>query len=173
MGDEEFTGVHTFENENGNEQKVFYTFIVSNERPGSRSLDIEAYSAMANLHSERIEKPRKFFSTQISTIKELEEQSGSSDKPILLCFFSEDCDDCRIFAPFYEQSSKRLKKQFTFLEANANNSDKLCIKFAIKELPTVILLDSEGNQENSLESLESIGAFFQKLIFESYSGFKK
>lgn len=84
---------------------------------------------------------------EVSSLKQLDALLGSQ-KIVFIDFYKDSCPPCERFKPLYEHWAYRFGKQIIFIKINASNpkTDDLCKKFEITSLPTLIILDSQGEK---------------------------
>jgi|GEM_PF-1002721 len=167
MGDEVFTGTHSYEDQEGKEIELSYIFVASNKKPNFPSFDVREHTTMLSFYAQNMARPQESLVNYISTVEGLEEHIASSDKPLLLNFSSPKCQPCLTFVPYYENYSNQLAEQFNFVMVNTTVSKELCEKFDIQGVPTMVVLDSEGNEEEKLVHLGLIGIFFEDQFAEN------
>ena len=84
---------------------------------------------------------------EVSSLKQLDALLGSQ-KMVFIDFYKDSCPPCEQFKPLYESWARLFNKQIIFIKINASNpkTDELCKKFKITSLPTLIVLDSQGEE---------------------------
>lgn len=64
----------------------------------------------------------------------------SSLKPVLVDFWAEWCAPCRMLAPTFERLSETYGKTVTFAKVNVDELPEIAEKYAIRSIPTLLLL---------------------------------
>ncbi len=70
----------------------------------------------------------------------LQEFAGRNDLPVLVDFWAEWCGPCQAMAPVFAQLSKELATKIRFAKVDTDTERELAGKFAIRSIPTLILL---------------------------------
>lgn len=93
------------------------------------------------------DKPKTNIPLEVSSLKQLDRLLGSQ-KIVFIDFYKDSCPPCEQFKPLYESWVRLFDKQIIFIKINASNpkTDELCKKFNITSLPTLIVLDSQGEE---------------------------
>jgi thioredoxin 1 len=68
-----------------------------------------------------------------------EKQVLSSDKPVLVDFWAEWCQPCKVLGPIIDELAKELKGKVKVAKANVDENQELASKYGIMSIPTVIL----------------------------------
>ncbi|MCL6756334.1 MAG: thioredoxin family protein [Candidatus Rhabdochlamydia oedothoracis] len=84
---------------------------------------------------------------EVSSLKEIYELLENR-KIVFIDFYKDSCPPCEQFKPLYESWARLFNKQIIFIKINASNpkTDNLCKKFEITSLPTLIVLDDQGEE---------------------------
>jgi thioredoxin 1 len=77
-----------------------------------------------------------------------------SAKPVFLDFWADWCAPCNMLAPTFERLAEKYGEQVTFAKVNVDELPDLASKFAIRSIPTLVLLQ-EGNVMERLVGLRS------------------
>lgn len=64
----------------------------------------------------------------------------TSERPVLVDFWAEWCGPCRAFAPTFEKLAERYGNKVVFAKANVDEVPELAGRFAIRSIPTILLL---------------------------------
>jgi thioredoxin 1 len=78
----------------------------------------------------------------------------TSTKPVLLDFWAEWCGPCKMLAPTFQRLAGKYGEQVTFAKVNVDEMPDIANKFAIRSIPTLILLQN-GNVVEKLVGLRS------------------
>ena len=68
----------------------------------------------------------------------------ASDKPVFVDFWAEWCTPCRILTPTFEKLAEKYGNEITFAKINVDELPDLAGKYAIRSIPTLLLL-RQGN----------------------------
>lgn len=68
----------------------------------------------------------------------------SSSKPVFVDFWAEWCAPCRMLAPTFEKLAETYGNAVTFAKVNVDELPEVADKYAIRSIPTLLLL-REGN----------------------------
>ena len=82
------------------------------------------------------------------------ERIETSTKPVFLDFWADWCGPCRMLAPTFERLAERFGAQYTFAKINVDDLPEVANKFAVRSIPTLLLLRS-GNEVERLVGLRS------------------
>lgn len=84
---------------------------------------------------------------EVSSLKEIQALLRNQ-KIVFVDFYKDSCPPCEQFKPLYESWARLFDKQIIFIKINASNpkTDDLCKKFKITSLPTLIVLDNQGEE---------------------------
>ncbi len=99
------------------------------------------------IYSANKQLPKTQGPLEVSSLKELQTLSRDQ-KIVFIDFYKDSCPPCERFKPLYEHWAYRFGKQIIFIKINTSNpkTDDLCKKFEITSLPTLIILDSQGEK---------------------------
>ncbi len=78
----------------------------------------------------------------------------SSTKPVFLDFWADWCGPCRMLAPTFDKLAEKFSEQVTFAKINVDELPEIANKFAVRSIPTLVLLQS-GNVVEKLVGLRS------------------
>ncbi|HEV3270050.1 MAG TPA: thioredoxin family protein [Candidatus Rhabdochlamydia sp.] len=84
---------------------------------------------------------------EVSSLKEFHALL-ENQKIVFIDFYKDSCPPCEQFQPLYESWARLFDKQIIFIKINASNpkTDDLCKKFKITSLPTLVVLDNQGEE---------------------------
>ncbi len=78
----------------------------------------------------------------------------TSAKPVFLDFWADWCGPCRMLAPTFDKLAEKFGEQVTFAKVNVDELPDIANKFAVRSIPTLVLLQS-GNVVERLVGLRS------------------
>ena len=64
----------------------------------------------------------------------------NSSKPVFLDFWAEWCGPCKMLAPTFERLAEKYGELVTFAKVNVDEMPDVANQFAIRSIPTLILL---------------------------------
>jgi len=76
----------------------------------------------------------------------------TSAKPVFLDFWADWCGPCKMLAPTFERLAEKYGAQVTFAKVNVDELPHIANKFAIRSIPTLVLLQG-GNVVEKLVGL--------------------
>jgi len=68
----------------------------------------------------------------------------ASGKPVFVDFWAEWCSPCRMLTPTFEKLAEKYGNEITFAKVNVDELPDLAGKYAIRSIPTLLLL-RQGN----------------------------
>jgi len=78
----------------------------------------------------------------------------TSAKPVFLDFWADWCGPCKMLGPTFERLAEKYGEQVTFAKINVDDLPDVANKFAIRSIPTLVLLQG-GNVVERLVGLRS------------------
>ena len=78
----------------------------------------------------------------------------TSAKPVFVDFWADWCGPCKMLAPTFERLAQKHGEQITFVKVNVDEAPEVANKFAVRSIPTLVLLQS-GNVVERLVGLRS------------------
>ncbi len=78
----------------------------------------------------------------------------TSSKPVFLDFWADWCGPCRMLAPTFEKLAEKFSEHVTFAKINVDELPEIANKFAVRSIPTLVLMQS-GNVVEKLVGLRS------------------
>ena len=78
----------------------------------------------------------------------------TSAKPVFLDFWAEWCGPCKMLAPTFDRLAEKFGGQITFAKVNVDEQPDIANQFAVRSIPTLVLLQS-GNVVERLVGLRS------------------
>ncbi len=78
----------------------------------------------------------------------------SSVKPVFLDFWANWCGPCKMLAPTFDRLAEKFGEQVTFAKVNVDELPDIANKFAIRTIPTLVLLQ-HGNVVEKVMGLRS------------------
>lgn len=74
-------------------------------------------------------------------------------KPVLIDFFAEWCGPCKMQHPIIEKLKKEFGKQVEFKMVDIDENPKMASEYGVMAVPTLKLLDGDGEELNSFVGL--------------------
>jgi thioredoxin 1 len=78
----------------------------------------------------------------------------NSAKPVFLDFWADWCGPCKMLGPTFEKLAEQYSEHVSFAKVNVDELPDIANKFAIRSIPTLILLQG-GNVVEKLVGLRS------------------
>jgi thioredoxin 1 len=78
----------------------------------------------------------------------------TSTKPVFLDFWADWCGPCKMLGPTFERLADKFGAQVTFAKVNVDENPDIANKFAIRSIPTLVLLQ-DGNVVEKIVGLRS------------------
>lgn len=87
-------------------------------------------------------------------------------KPVVIDFWAEWCGPCRMIAPFIEELAEEYKERIVVGKCNVDTENELPVKFAIRNIPTVLFFRNGELAERHVGALSKsdLKAKFEKLL---------
>ena len=78
----------------------------------------------------------------------------TSTKPVFLDFWADWCGPCKMLGPTFDRLAEKYGEQVTFAKVNVDELPDIANKFAVRSIPTLVLLQN-GNVVERLVGLRS------------------
>jgi thioredoxin 1 len=78
----------------------------------------------------------------------------TSTKPVFLDFWADWCGPCKMLGPTFDRLAEKFGEQVTFAKVNVDELPDIANKFAVRSIPTLVLLQN-GNVVERLVGLRS------------------
>ena len=78
----------------------------------------------------------------------------TSAKPVFLDFWADWCGPCKMLGPTFDRLAEKYGEQVTFAKVNVDEMPDVANKFAVRSIPTLVLLQN-GNEVERLVGLRS------------------
>jgi thioredoxin 1 len=78
----------------------------------------------------------------------------TSTKPVFLDFWADWCGPCKMLGPTFDRLAEKYGEQVTFAKINVDELPDIANKFAVRSIPTLVLLQN-GNVVERLVGLRS------------------
>ena len=82
--------------------------------------------------------------------------TAKTELPVVVDFWAPWCGPCRMMAPQFEQAAKQLKGRAMFVKVNSDDSPRAASRFAIRSIPTMVMLRS-GNEAKRMSGALQTG----------------
>ena len=63
----------------------------------------------------------------------------SGNKPVLVDFYADWCNPCRMMAPVLENVKSQIGDQATIIKINVDENHALCAKYGIRSIPALFI----------------------------------
>lgn len=73
------------------------------------------------------------------TDENFKKEIALTDKLVLVDFYADWCEPCKMLAPILDKVAKDLKDKIVLMKANLDNTPKIAGEFGVEKIPTVIL----------------------------------
>ena len=105
-------------------------------------------SLSKNIHSET-------YSENVLTVTEsnFETEVLNSDKNVLIDFYADWCQPCKMLSPLIEEIANE-NKEIKFVKINVDEESKLATKYNIMYMPTLVMIENGEEIERSIGYIE-------------------
>ncbi|MFI5344133.1 MAG: FAD-dependent oxidoreductase [Chlamydiales bacterium] len=97
---------------------------------------------------------------EIKSLEQFEQELEMSETPLIVDFYASWCAPCKKVVPILEETATRLNGKVKFLKVNVEKVRVLSTTYEIRSMPTVLLMDSNGDV---LERQVGLGAIVDLL----------
>jgi len=108
-----------------------------------RYLASSLHSGGSNTFSQ--DKEEKVIVKELSSIEELTRELQDCNTIVFIDFYAPWCGPCKLFSPLYLHWANEFKGRIKFLKVDVEKSIQLARRFQINSMPTLIILDKDGN----------------------------
>ena len=74
----------------------------------------------------------------------------SSDKPVLVDFWAEWCQPCKVLTPIVEAVAEQYAGRMKFAQMNVEDNDNVPFRYSITTLPTLLIIKKGQVSEQSV-----------------------
>jgi len=94
--------------------------------------------------------------------------AAETGKPVFMDMYADWCGPCRMLAEDYftRDDYKEILGQCVLLKINTDNNQTLASRYGIQSIPTLILLDSQGNEIDRITGVAGSPESFLPVIEE-------
>lgn len=88
-------------------------------------------------------------------------------KPMVIDFWATWCGPCRMVSPIIDELSEEYKDTVTIGKVDVDENNDLAVQFGVRNIPTILFFDKEGNLANKLVGAQQKAALvaeIQKLL---------
>lgn len=101
--------------------------------------------------------------TEVQSVEQFQALLKESAYPVLVDFYATWCPPCKRFSPVFDGWAKEHKGKYTFLKVNADQVRELCDKYQITALPTLAVINQQGQLQQRYVGGQEIGKFADQL----------
>lgn len=137
-------------------------------------LSAEAPALLAALNPEKTSENKSAVKKEgqvieISTVAQFEKELRSSALPVVVDFYATWCPPCKRIAPMLESSAEELDGKYKFLKVNVDVMGELMKNYRIRAMPTVVLFNEAGSEQDRKVGEQQIGELLSNLKGENPS----
>lgn len=100
---------------------------------------------------------------EITSKEHLTREIQSGVGAIFIDFYADYCGPCRMFGPTYESWAKEFNGRIKFLKVDAQKLPQLFDQYQVRGIPTMVILDAQGNVIRKVTGLQEIAGVHRKL----------
>ncbi|MGB7978824.1 MAG: thioredoxin [Chlamydiales bacterium] len=100
---------------------------------------------------------------EVVSIEQFEHELATSDIPVLVDFYATWCGPCKRISPVIDSSASQLAGKVKFLKVNVDKFDGLSAAYHVKAMPTVLLFDVSGVEQQRKVGLDQINDLLNQL----------
>lgn len=105
-------------------------------------------------------------SSDNSTTNEQTTIPSDTTKLTVIDFNATWCGPCKAFAPIFEAAKESYSDKFNFQSVDIDENTALAEKYGIQAIPTIVIVDAQGNEIARQTGFMEKDAF-EKFLFES------
>ena len=99
----------------------------------------------------------------IKSSEHFEEELANTNLPVVVDFYANWCGPCRMIGPLLSEKAKVYAGKIKILKVNVDHNQKLCNRFHITMMPTILIFDKDKNLAAKKKGTDEIHSFFAGL----------
>lgn len=80
-------------------------------------------------------------------------QVGQSEKPVVICFYTNWCEQCQLILPELEKEAAEKAEFYKFCIVNADFEKRLTREFKVENVPCLFLVMGREKRQATLEEI--------------------
>lgn len=91
------------------------------------------------------------------------EELVAAGKPFVIDFWAEWCGPCRMLTPIIEELAAEYEGKIAICKCDVDNNNDLAMKFAVRNIPLVVFINSKGELADKMVGAASKDAIKAKI----------